>query len=318
MRTYKRKKENLKPLTKVLLRQAREMKERGISIREIGRTLAYDESTIRKRLKAGSGEPEGNNEAEEPIEEADNLPDRANVLSEPESPKPGCSREYESQVSKCLKENNNQFSVTVPSDIIPLPILTKKRKRTRKGLKSTLLTSTPNKEELENIEQQKRRKIEEKEIKASIKRNKTIIKKVFDEKENSLKKNEYQSSSESEAQFSLHDSSSDMNFSESDAESNSGPPGYTSGEFAVVKVCGKTKDSFRLYVIRIIAMMDDGCNGIYYKRVPNTKRFLETEEEFFVNRADIVRKLSKPLPGSSARFKDFVSFSTDLSDLMLH
>ncbi|KAJ8969592.1 hypothetical protein NQ314_001678 [Rhamnusium bicolor] len=105
--------------------------------------------------------PEGNNEAEaeEPIEEADNLSDRANVSSEPESPKPGCSREYKSQISECSKENAEQLSVTLPSDILPLPILTKKRKQTRKGLKSTLLTSTPNKEELENIEQENRRKI---------------------------------------------------------------------------------------------------------------------------------------------------------------
>nr|CAI5837247.1 unnamed protein product [Callosobruchus analis] len=53
--TYKRKKENLKPLTEDLLTQARALKETGISFREIGRTLDYDESTIRKRLKIASG-----------------------------------------------------------------------------------------------------------------------------------------------------------------------------------------------------------------------------------------------------------------------
>ncbi|XP_072377473.1 uncharacterized protein [Diabrotica undecimpunctata] len=52
MRTYKRKNENLRPFTDDVFMQAKHLKERGLSTREIGRTLGYDESTIRKRLKA--------------------------------------------------------------------------------------------------------------------------------------------------------------------------------------------------------------------------------------------------------------------------
>nr|CAI5837246.1 unnamed protein product [Callosobruchus analis] len=253
--------------------------------------------------------PEGNSvvEANEPTEEADNnLPDRANVSNEQESSTPARLQECESQKSGSSKENTEHLYHS-------FACIDEKRKRTRKGLKSTLLTSTPNKEELENIDREKKRKVEAKKRRKSTKRNKTAVRNVFGEKYNSVKKNQYQSSSESESQFSLHDSSSDMFSLDSDAESDSSLPGFTSGDFAVVRVCGKTKDSFRLYVMRITAVLDDGFNGIYYKRAPKAMRFFETDEEFFVNRSDITRKLSKPLPSSSARFKDFVSFSTDLS-----
>ncbi|CAH1106995.1 unnamed protein product [Psylliodes chrysocephalus] len=133
-----------------------------------------------------------------------------------------------------------------------------------------------------------------------------------------LKKNQNQSSSDSDIQMTLRDSNSDKNYYESDSELNSGSSGLNVGKFAVVKVSEKTKDSFRLYVIRITATEDDDCHRIFYKRAPNKMHFSETEEEFYVNKTDIVRKLSKPLQGSSTRFKNFVSFSTDLSDLKLH
>lgn len=42
-----------------------------------------------------------------------------------------------------------------------------------------------------------------------------------------------------------------MNFSKSDSKSNGDSSELSAGKFAVVKVSGKTKDSFRLYVIRI-------------------------------------------------------------------
>lgn len=45
-RTCKRKKENLKPLTEDVFRQVTEWRDRGVTIRDIGRTLGYDESTI--------------------------------------------------------------------------------------------------------------------------------------------------------------------------------------------------------------------------------------------------------------------------------
>ncbi|XP_072392290.1 uncharacterized protein [Diabrotica undecimpunctata] len=264
--------------------------------------IVFDEDKSQENDKAellNSKAEEASGEAEE--RNVENLPDRASISSNRES-KPESSK--------------NEMSTTLPSDIIPLPKLTKKRKRTRKGLKSTVLTSTPHKEQMEISELEKKYKINEKKRKESIKKNKNTVRKVFEEKQNILNKKEYEYSSDSDAQISLHDSSSNSSFSESDADNELSE--LSPGEFAIVKVYGKTKDSFRMYVMRITVIVDEGYSGIYYRRAPNTMRFSETEEEFFVNKTDIIRKLSKPLLGSSARFNDFVSFSTDLSDLMLH
>lgn len=248
---------------------------------------------------------------------AENEAGETSVLNVFESPKPSCSGQNEIQQPGCSKQISEQLSATLPSDIIPLPIIQKKRKRTRKGLKSILLTSTPNKEQLEKVEEEKQYKIEEKRRKQSIRKNKAIMRNVFEEKGSKLKETRNESSSDS-SKISLHDSSSDFDFSEIESESNSDSAQLSAGEFVVVKVYGKTKDAFRFYVIRIIAIMDDGCHGIFYKRAPNTMRFQETDEESFVNNSDIVRKLSKPLQTTSARFKNLLKFATDLSDLTLH
>ena len=237
----------------------------------------------------------------------------------PQSVRPASLLEDKFNQPGCSKETPENISITLPSHIIPLPVLTKKRKRVRKSLKSTLLTSTPNKEELERIEEDKRRKIEEKIRRQNARRNKTAVRNVFEKKENKIKENQKQSSSDSESQMSLHDSSSDdMSFPECESESNDGSIGLSIGKFAVVRVHWKTKNAFRLYVFQITATDNDGYHGIFYKRAPNTMRFSETNEEFYVNKEDIVLKLSNPLQGSSARFKDFVSFSTDLSEMTLH
>ncbi|CAG9768849.1 unnamed protein product [Ceutorhynchus assimilis] len=90
----------------------------------------------------------------------------SDVSNAQDSRRPRCSGVCESQNAGCAKEAAEEIpeelSATLPSDIIPLPIFTKKRKRTRKGLKSTLLTSTPYKEELEKIEEEKQKKKERK------------------------------------------------------------------------------------------------------------------------------------------------------------
>ncbi|CAH1111890.1 unnamed protein product [Psylliodes chrysocephalus] len=183
-----------------------------------------------------------NNEAEH-FGNAEKFLDEDEVSNTPKSPKARCVQEDDPQKPGCSKEVPEHFFVTLPSDIIPLPLLTKKRKRTKKGLKSTLLTSTPNKEQLEILEQEKRRKIELKKRKEAIRRNNTMVRNFFEEERSKLKENQNQSSSDSDVQMSLHDSSSDMNYFESDSELSSGSAGLNVEKFAVVKVYGKTKDS---------------------------------------------------------------------------
>lgn len=91
----------------------------------------------------------------------------------------------------------------------------------------------------------------------------------------------------------------------------------SSGDFVVVRVYTKDKKSFRLYVARVKKSVSNGYEGVFYKRAQKTLRFLETEEEAFFSKTDIVRKLSKPVTSSIARFKNMISFNTDLSDLTL-
>jgi len=53
----------------------------------------------------------------------------------------------------------------------------------------------------------------------------------------------------------------------------------------------------------------------FLKRHNQTMKFIETDEESYVKSSDIIRKLSKPITSSSARYQNMKSFSTDMSDL---
>lgn len=53
-----------------------------------------------------------------------------------------------------------------------------------------------------------------------------------------------------------------MNFSENVFESNVGPLEYSVGEFIVVKVHGKTRDLYQLYVLRITYLLENSCMRI--------------------------------------------------------
>lgn len=94
---------------------------------------------------------------------------------------------------------------------------------------------------------------------------------------------------------------------------------YRPGDFLVVKVYGKTKDTHRLYVTKVLYIQGDGYIGVFYKRAPSTWNFSQTEEEAFIPAKDILKQLKLSLnQNKSARFKDMVSFENDLSDLMLY
>ena len=87
------------------------------------------------------------------------------------------------------------------------------------------------------------------------------------------------------------------------------------GEYCVVKVYGKSKENFRLYIAKVTNPTNAGYDVMFFKGHSQAMKFMETEEESYVAKKDVVRKLSKPLKSSSARFKDMISFTTDLSDL---
>lgn len=131
------------------------------------------------------------------------------------------------------------------------------------------------------------------------------------------------STSECSDQFSLQDSDDQLIFTSSEDEQvsevgNSNPSdiALSPGDYAVIKVYGKVKQSFRLYVCKICDPQDDGYVGVFLKKLPQTNKFIETNEESFFSREDIVRKLSITTGGTTSRFKDSIIFKGDVSDIM--
>lgn len=88
-------------------------------------------------------------------------------------------------------------------------------------------------------------------------------------------------------------------------------------DFAVVKVQGKTKDSMRLYVSKILRIFDDGYDVLFFKRISQTQRFSETKVDAFIELHDIFMKLSKPFK-STDRFPNTITFSNDFSGLTIY
>ncbi|XP_063221130.1 uncharacterized protein LOC134530328 [Bacillus rossius redtenbacheri] len=128
------------------------------------------------------------------------------------------------------------------------------------------------------------------------------------------------SSSEDDCAYSVQDSDDDLiliSSNSSDQDENTGIS-ISQGDYMVVKIYGKTKTSFRYYVCKVSYLMDNGFVGTFLKRVPQTKKFTMTEEESFVSKNDVFRKLSSPVLNSGARFKDMLCFEDDLTDLTVY
>ena len=111
----------------------------------------------------------------------------------------------------------------------------------------------PNKERLETEAAEKKKEAVEK-----------SKRKLVPSKPKKAKKKFASSSSESDTNVTLHNSSSDLDmlFSEleqDDKEDNDGPPLLQEGDFVVVKIQGKTKDSFRFYVFKVCLLYTSRC-----------------------------------------------------------
>lgn len=104
------------------------------------------------------------------------------------------------------------------------------------------------------------------------------------------------------SKYSLQDSDDELDLSFSEDKENSFTNSHTRkstetlhpGDFAIAKVYGKTKQSVRLYVIKICYLVDDGYVRLFYKKGGETMKFSVTTEESFIDHADIVRGLSSP------------------------
>jgi len=63
---------------------------------------------------------------------------------------------------------------------------------------------------------------------------------------------------------------------------------------SVVKVHGKTKLSFRHYETEIPSVYNNGCDVLFYKKLPKVYTFSETTEESSNADEDIILLLSNP------------------------
>ena len=131
-------------------------------------------------------------------------------------------------------------------------------------------------------------------------------------------------SSESDAELSVHDSSLDFSSFYNDEENDQeeeirtsqkiqNSPSLLLYDYAVAKAQGKTKNSIRHYVTKIISTYyDKGYEGVFYKKLSDAPKFTETNEELFIDIDDTVLKLSKSTRINSAWFHNTISFSEDL------
>lgn len=126
-------------------------------------------------------------------------------------------------------------------------------------------------------------------------------------------------SSDTDADYSVHDSSSDFEFDqEEDIDNLEEKSELMPNDFALVKVQGKTKNSFRHYIAKIISICHGGHQGVFYKRSTNAYKFSETNEESFIPNEDIVLRLSKPTEMNSARFHNVITFTEDLTGFIMY
>lgn len=211
---------------------------------------------------------------------------------------PGSSRvgDFTLPISRITVANVTAVS---PADIMPLPKLSKRRKRTKKGLKSTILTSTPNKLLLEEKANEKKNLVKQMSVKK-------VTKTLFSEEKDEKSKVDSGSSSQSDTEMSLHDDSLDdisFEFEESEEDGNEE---IVAGSYALVKVYGKK--SFRLFVAKILERVEEGFKVKFFKKAQKTMKFSETSEENTVSYSDVIKKLSQPILGSSGRFQGMLTF----------
>lgn len=94
---------------------------------------------------------------------------------------------------------------------------------------------------------------------------------------------------------------------------------FSLGDFAVIKVMGKSKNSFRLYVVKVVEFDEDGYIGKFFKKSSYGFKFKESDEEaLFKSPEDVIRRLTQPKMCSSSRFKGLITFDDDLDGLTIN
>lgn len=200
-----------------------------------------------------------------------------------------------------------------PADIIPLPRIQIKRNRSSRGLKSQLLTATPNRERLERLHMEKSKKLQNK---ATCIRQRILFTKNKRPKPNRKPKkcsSADLSSSESSSFTVCESGDSPLELSD-DSEDEYDIHTFKSKDFVVVRVYCANKSSFRHYIANIVLKERTGVRVCFFKRHSQTWKFEKTLEHAFVENSDVIKKLKRPTMCSSGRFQGMVQFQDDLTD----
>lgn len=181
------------------------------------------------------------------------------------------------------------------------------RKRRRLVTNCEIITSPEYLEKRKREEDQKQQNL--------LKKNQKLQEKQEKRKKEKKQENN-NSSTDDDDEYSLHESEDSVNLRFSDSEEEINGSVLHAGDYAVSKVFGKDDSSFRLYIAKIEEADNDGYEVKFLKRHSQTMKFIYTDEQSYIKKSEVVRKLSQPLTSESARYANMVYFATDLTDLL--
>lgn len=141
-------------------------------------------------------------------------------------------------------------------------------------------------------------------------------------RKNKNKKLDSESSPE-DSDYSVQDSDSDLTLSDSSANAELSKELdrlIQPDDFVIVKVYGKTKNVFRMYVSKVTDFQDDGYVGLFCKKTLSSNMFSLTDEESFFSKDDVIKKLMLVVQTSksASRWKDKICFQDDLSAFIIY
>lgn len=247
--------------------------------------------------------------------------DRTQEIEEP-SAVPGPSTRKEVAVTVSTPSTTKpSANIVTPEEVRP-HVKAQARKGNRKGRKkskSTVLTDTPNKEELELAHEQKMQKIRLKEMKKQQNENKKQNKDGQQKMcKKNLKRKLFRESSSSESEVELEKICNDSTDGSITEDDETGNEILSEGDFVLVKF--STKQTIRYYVAKIKMVKNVDYYLTYLiKGFGWTFTYPEKKDDDVKGREDIVMKLPKPeISGGTERAANKFKFNIDLSDYCVY
>ncbi|KAK9703521.1 hypothetical protein QE152_g4377 [Popillia japonica] len=140
----------------------------------------------------------------------------------------------------------------------------------------------------------------------------TFVKKVTKTLFSRERKVDSGSSSQSDTDMSLHDDSLDDISFEIEDSNQEEEEKIVTGSYALIKV--HAKKSFRLFVAKILEIIEEGFKVQFCKKSKTTMKSSETVEENTISCSDVVKRLSQPILGKSGRFQGMLTFRNNFDE----